>query len=70
MVSMAFPMFFYPAKENVITKYSEGVQPGDLGWNPTVAWAKARWRSQGMGFRMVKKNDVFFVFWMLIMVYE
>jgi len=28
--------------ENVITKYSEGVQPGDLGWNPTAPMSSKR----------------------------
>ena len=28
--------------ENVISKYSEGVQPGDLGWNPTAPMSSKR----------------------------
>ncbi|CAK8995085.1 unnamed protein product [Durusdinium trenchii] len=28
--------------ENVISKYSEGVQPGDLGWNPTAPTGSKR----------------------------
>eukprot|EP00438_Fugacium_kawagutii_P034574 Skav235591 [mRNA] locus=scaffold163:125195:134417:+ [translate_table: standard] len=37
--------------ENVISKYSEGVQPGDLGWNPTAPMSSTRnpgWKAVGI----------------------
>jgi len=43
--------------ENVITKYSEGVQPGDLGWNPTAPMSSKRPKWFGPTFTAAYKPE-------------